>query len=62
MCADDKSHTLADCIIDLGGGGGGNGGVIFGLPTLNGLAFMVSLEMSEEGCLLLFESCARIAS
>ena len=63
MCGDDKSQTLADCIIDLGGGGGGGtGGVSFGLPTLNGLAFSVSLEMSEGGCLLLFASCALIAS
>lgn len=45
--------------MDLGGGGGGIGGASFGLVTLNGLA---SLEMSEEVCLLLFASCALIAS
>ena len=62
MCDDDRSQTLVDCIIDLGGGGGGTGGVSFGLPILNGLAFSVSLEISDGGCLLLFASCALIAS
>lgn len=62
MCGDDKSQTLADCIIDLGGGGGGTEGVSFGLPTLSGLVFNVSLDISEGGCLLLLTSCALIAS
>lgn len=48
--------------MDLGGGGGGIGGASFGLATLNGLVLTASLDMSEEVCLLLFASCALIAS
>lgn len=62
MCGEDKSQTLADCIIDLGGGGGGTGGVSFGLPTLRGLGLNGSLAMSDVVCLLLFASCALMAS
>lgn len=62
ICGEDKSQTLADCIIDLGGGGGGTGGAGLGLPILSGLEFTGSLEMSPEVCLLLVASCARIAS
>lgn len=64
MCGAVRSHTLVDCIIDLGGGGGGKGGVVpFALPMLIGLGLVVSLDDASDGVRLRrFASWALIAS
>lgn len=63
MCGAERSHTLVDCIIDLGGGGGGKGGVALELPMLTGLGLAVSLDEASDGVRLRrFASWALIAS
>lgn len=62
MWGADKSQTLADCIMVLGGGGGGVVRLGLGLCKLEGLRLEVSLEVSAWVCLRLLVSWALMAS